>query len=275
MTWHLTGDVERFLAATGAFLRARPVENTLPLTIAEHVRLHGPRAYGPRDAVFGWHDGEEAAAVWTPPRPPVLSAMSTQAAAALAEALSGDLSGVSGPVAVVEAFAAAWERRTGATAKVHSRMRLFRLGTLVPPTPPASGSARVGGAGDRQLLIGWTAAFFREVGEDDPEIEAFVDDRLSYGGMMLWEDGGTPVSMAALTRPEAGMVRVQAVYTPREHRARGYAGAVTTAISRAALKAGATEVALFTDLDNPTSNALYQRLGYEPLEDRTVVEFPS
>ncbi|OJF15548.1 GNAT family N-acetyltransferase [Couchioplanes caeruleus] len=275
MNWHITGDVQQFLSATGAFLRARPVQNTLPLTTAEHVRLHGPRAYGPEDAVFGWHDGGEAAVVWTPPRPPVLSPMSPGVAAELAEVLGDDLPGVSGPVAAVEAFVAAWERRTGTTAKVHSRMRLFRLGTLVPPTPPASGSARVADAGDRDLLVGWTAAFFREVGEDDPAIEAFVDDRLSYGGMLLWEDGGTPVSMAALTRPEAGMVRVQAVYTPREHRTRGYAGAVTTAISRAARQAGATEVALFTDLDNPTSNALYQRLGYEPLEDRTVVEFSS
>jgi MOSC domain-containing protein YiiM len=30
-------------------------------------------------------------------------------------------------------------------------------------------------------------------------------------------------------------------------------------------------VVLFTDLANPTSNALYQRLGYRPIEDRTVV----
>ncbi|GGQ67234.1 GNAT family N-acetyltransferase [Couchioplanes azureus] len=275
MSWHITGDVQRFLAATGGFLRARPVQNTLPLTIAEHVRLHGPRAYGPEDAVFGWHDGEDTAFVWTPPRPPVLSAMSPAAAAELAEALGGGLPGVSGSVAAVEAFVAAYERRTGTTAKVCSRMRLYRLGTLVPPAPPASGSARVAGAGDRGLLVGWTTAFFREIGEDEPAIEAFVDDRLSYGGVLLWEDGGIPVSMAALTRPESGMVRVQAVYTPREHRARGYAGAVTTAISRSARQAGATEVALFTDLDNPTSNALYQRLGYEPLEDRTVVEFSS
>ncbi|PRY22429.1 GNAT family N-acetyltransferase [Pseudosporangium ferrugineum] len=119
------------------------------------------------------------------------------------------------------------------------------------------------------------AEFFREIGEEESGIEKFVAGRLAYGGMLLWENGGLPVSTASLSRPDAGMVRVQAVYTPREHRGRGYAGAVTAAISRAAREAGATEVVLFTDLANPTSNALYQRLGYEPLEDRTVVEFPS
>jgi predicted GNAT family acetyltransferase len=66
-----------------------------------------------------------------------------------------------------------------------------------------------------------------------------------------------------------------AVYTPRELRGRGYAGAVTTVVSRAALDAGAVDVVLFTDLANATSNALYQRLGYRPVEDRAVVEFHS
>jgi hypothetical protein len=40
-----------------------------------------------------------------------------------------------------------------------------------------------------------------------------------------------------------------------------------------ALDDGATAVVLFTDLANPTSNSLYQRLGYRPVEDRVSVEF--
>jgi predicted GNAT family acetyltransferase len=79
--------------------------------------------------------------------------------------------------------------------------------------------------------------------------------------------------MAGISRPEAGMVRVAAVYTPPEVRGRGYGGAVTAAVTRSALDAGAAHVVLFTDLANPTSNALYQRLGFRPVEDRTVVEF--
>jgi predicted GNAT family acetyltransferase len=79
--------------------------------------------------------------------------------------------------------------------------------------------------------------------------------------------------MAGVSRPAAGMVRVAAVYTPPDRRGRGYGGAVTAAVSRAALDGGATDVVLFTDLANPTSNALYQRLGYRPVEDRTVMEF--
>ena len=69
------------------------------------------------------------------------------------------------------------------------------------------------------------------------------------------------------------MVRVSPVYTPPERRRQGFAGAVTAAVSQAALDAGAEHVVLFTDLANPTSNALYQRLGYRPVEDSVVLRF--
>jgi GNAT superfamily N-acetyltransferase len=69
------------------------------------------------------------------------------------------------------------------------------------------------------------------------------------------------------------MVRVGPVYTPPELRGHGYASAVTAAVSRQALDAGAAQVLLFTDLANPVSNAIYQRIGYRPVEDRTVLAF--
>jgi predicted GNAT family acetyltransferase len=69
------------------------------------------------------------------------------------------------------------------------------------------------------------------------------------------------------------VVRVAPVYTPPEHRRRSYGGAVTAAVSRAALDGGATDVVLYTDLANPTSNSVYQRLGYRPVHDRMVLAF--
>ncbi|GID96991.1 GNAT family N-acetyltransferase [Amorphoplanes digitatis] len=273
MTWHITDSVDDFLAGAGEFLRASPVENTLLLTVSETVRERGPNAFGAEPPIFGWCDG--GAFLRTPPRAAVLSAMSPAAAADLAGRLGGTpLPAVAGPDAVAEAFSREWQRRTGATPRVTGRMRLFRLGALVPPTPPAPGRARVAGPGDRGLLLDWTNAFLRELGEP-PTADELVDDRISYGGLRLWEVDGEPVSMAGATRRDAGMVRVLSVYTPPEHRTRGYAGAVTVSVSQAALDAGASDVVLFTDLANPTSNALYQRIGYLPIEDRSVVEFAS
>jgi len=276
MYWHITADVDEFLAAAGDSLRSRPVENTVLLTVTDTLRRRGLTAYGADPAVFGWWSGAGGGAfVRTPPRGAMLSAMSPAAAEALAHALcETSLPGVTGPDVVAEAFAAEWHGMSGATTRVSGRRRLFRLATLVPPVPAPPGKARTAAEDDREVLLDWMATFQRDIGEDPIGGAEFIDDKLSHGGLILWEVDGVPVSMAGGTRMESGMVRVQAVYTPREHRAKGYAGAATAAVSQAALDAGAAHVVLYTDVANPTSNALYQRLGYRPVEDSTTVEFP-
>jgi predicted GNAT family acetyltransferase len=100
-----------------------------------------------------------------------------------------------------------------------------------------------------------------------------VDRRLGYGGITFWEAGGAPVSVAGLTRAVSGMARVGPVYTPPELRGRGYAAGATAAVSQAALDAGGRELVLYTDLANPVSNALYERLGYRAVEDRVLLSF--
>jgi RimJ/RimL family protein N-acetyltransferase len=276
MTWHLTESVDEFYDTAGDFLRSRPVEHTVPLTVIETLRQRGPHAYGPDDPIFGWWraaDGRvDGAFFQTPPHP--LLVLAAPAVPELAELLADrPLPAVSALTADAEAFAAAWRRLTGAEARTGRQMRLYRLDALTPPAPLPPGSARIADARDRGLLLAWMDEFHAEIGEELRNREELVDDRLSFGGLTLWELDGSPVSMAGLSRAEAGMVRVVTVYTPKQARGHGYGGAVTSAVSRAALDAGVDDVVLFTDLANPTSNALYQRLGYRPIEDRTVLEF--
>jgi predicted GNAT family acetyltransferase len=174
-----------------------------------------------------------------------------------------------------DVFVEGWQRRTGAAASVQMRTRLYRLQSLISPRCPA-GRLRPAGPGDRELLLRWHAAFCDEIGERGlSDFGPVVDDRLGYGGITLWEVDGRPVSMAVRSRLEAGMVRVLTVYTPREHRGHGYAGATTAFVTQQALDLGASAVVLVTDLANATSNGLYQRLGFRPIEDRVVVEFSS
>ncbi len=213
----------------------------------------------------------------TPDFPVVLTFMSGPAAAELASELAASgrwIPGVNAEQEASEAFADAWRHRTGDTATVHRLMRLFRLDELTRPDPWPEGTARLAAERDRDLLIDWFDAFVREVGDPaGQDHAAAVDERLSYGGITVWEAGGAPVSIAGVSRAVGGMVRVGPVYTPPARRGRGYAGAATVAVSQAALDAGAAEVVLYTDLANPTSNALYQRLGYRPVEDRVVLSF--
>jgi len=274
MVWHITKDVEEFLDAAGGFLRARPCENTVLLTAAETLRVHGPAAFGSAEPMLGWHDGGDAVFLRTPPHQALISGMSAEVAAELAGVLSAaGVPSADGPDAAATAFAEEWQRRTGAGWRVRRRHRLHRLGSLMPPSPLAEGSARRAVGPDRELLVDWMTTFFQEVGEEAHHVERFVDDKLAHGSLLLWEVDGRPVSMASTTRPLADMVRIQAVYTPKADRGRGYAAAATAALSRDSLDAGSAQVVLLTGLSNHTSNALYQRLGYVPMEDRSMVEF--
>jgi RimJ/RimL family protein N-acetyltransferase len=292
--------VEVFLAEAGEFLRAEPARNSVVLTVTENLWVKAacaqPAAGPPQDGqpglgrgprpdrpLLGWWrpdtgpDLVAGAFLHTPEFPVFLTQLSTQAATELAAELDTAgrvVLGINAEEESAEAFASAWRHRTGACAEVRRRMRLFRLGELVWPDPRPEGSARRAAEPDRDLLIEWLDAFAREVGDPPGQDHgAAADERLSYGGMTVWEVGGAPVSIAGITRAVAGMVRVGPVYTPPALRQRGYAGAATAAVSQAALDAGAREVVLYTDLANPTSNALYQRLGYRPVEDRVVMSF--
>jgi len=153
------------------------------------------------------------------------------------------------------------------------RMRLYALGRLLPPDPPPPGTARIADATDRDLLLAWLNAFQDEAQPGPSETERVLNDRVGWGGLLFWEHEGRPVSLAGRSRPAAGLARVGPVYTPPDLRGRGFGAAVTAAVTQAALDGGADGVVLFTDLANPTSNTLYQRLGFEPVCDWAVLTF--
>ena len=274
----MTADTRRFLNAAGEFLRADPARNTVILTVTEELRVRAAASAG---ALFGWWqpEGEPVGAAFmhTPDYPLLLSRVSAPAAGRLAGELTEarrPVPGVNAGQEAADAFAAAWRDRTGAAVAVYRRMRLFRLGELIPPGRWPDGAARLAARTDRDLLVRWFGAFAREVGDIPAhDHRADIDKRLGYGGITVWEAGGVPVSVAGRTRAVGGMVRVGPVYTPPELRGHGFASAVTAAVSQAALEAGLREVVLYTDLANPTSNAVYQRLGYRPVEDRVVLSF--
>lgn len=277
--WVLTDDVEELLAAAGDFLRSQRVQNTVLLTSSETLRVQGPDMYGPVPPLFGWWcDGDEVTGAFleSPPYPMLLSHLPRQALEPLADALVGRerrVAGVNSVADDTEAFATAWQDRTGATVVPHWRQRLFRLAGLVAPDPSPAGHAVIARAEHRELLIQWCAAFSEEIGEPPRNVDRLVDDRLEYGGLTVWEVDRLPVAIAGRTRKVAEMARVGPVYTPRDQRGRGFGGAVTAAVSQSALDAGAEEVLLFADLANPTSNRIYQRLGYRGVEDRVVLLF--
>lgn len=278
MGWDVTGDPEKYVAEAGEFLRANPVDNTVPLGVIETLRVQGADAFG-EGPLFGWWrtaDGVRGAFLQTGSFPLLLSELPDQAAAELAAVLADlgvTLPGVNASESAARAFAAGWAERTGVAAEVLMHQRLFRLDRLTMPDPLPEGSWRVATAADHDLVRTWFVAFEEEAGGAGGVSSRLIDDRIGYGGILLWEAGGVPVSLAGRTRIASRMSRIGPVYTPAEHRRRGYGAAVTAVLTRSALDAGADHVVLFTDVANPTSNAIYQRLGYRPTNDRLVLAF--
>ncbi|MFF4607891.1 GNAT family N-acetyltransferase [Streptomyces sp. NPDC001339] len=279
--WHLTEDLDDFLARAGDFLRSRPALHTIALTVTEALRTRGADAYGAESPTFGWLEraGEVNAAFFrTPPRRLILTPLTADEADSLAAHLAGLsplLPGVTADHDTATAFAEAWEQHTGATPTLHERERLYRLGTLMAPEPLPEGRGRVACERDREHLITWYREFVDAIGAVGPaDPGSWADTRIASGRVTFWENAdGTPVSMAGVTPMVAGQIRVAPAYTPAHLRGRGYAGAATVEVTRAALTAGAAEVLLFADLANPTSNGLYQRIGYRPVTDFAVYDF--
>lgn len=281
MAWELTESLDDFERVAAAHLLADPVRQTVPLSVLASLREAGPARFGDSPPLFGWHrrtDGTvDGAVLQTPPYALLLASAPAGSVPALLTVLDAERglpTAVNLEAAAEAPFLADWAAVTGdGTGRARLRSRLYRLGELCPPDPAPAGAARLAGQADSDLLVAWHNAFRLEAEGAGPEdARRTVADRLGHSGLMIWEVAGAPVAMAGLTRTVAGVARVVGVYTPPEHRRHGYGAAITTAVTRAAQAAGATEVVLFTDLANPTSNAIYQHLGYRPVEDRVMLE---
>ncbi|WP_395576622.1 GNAT family N-acetyltransferase [Streptomyces sp. BK79] len=278
--WHLTEDIDDFLDRAGPFLRSRPVLHNTPLTVLEKWRTH-PDAYVPGTVLFGLleADGDVQAVFYRPPtRRLTLTRLSPERADGLARRLTGlghTLAGVTADHATATAFAEAWQRHTAARPTLRVGMHLYRLGTLTPPDPHPPGRGRPADDPDHEHLMRWCRELAADLGESVTiDAASWPRTRFAEKRYTFWETpDGTPVSMAGLNPMVAGMVRLDPVYTPHHLRGRGYGAAVTAEVSRAALAAGATEVVLYTNAANPTSNALYQRLGYRRVTDWAPYDF--
>lgn len=264
--WAFTSVVEEYAAVAEPFLLGDPVRNTVPLTVLADLRAGLPV----KDPLLGWwtSGGELRGAVFrTPPHPVGLFAVPVEAVAPLVEALDGDLPSAVGPPEV----AAEVVRLLGPPSRTVSE-RLYLLEELAVPDVPGRGRAAV--PGDFPLLVSWYHAFGLEVDRGDSgDVVERVARRLAARELFIWEDDGAPVSLAALSSPCGGVCRIGPVYTPPSRRRRGYGAAVTAYASQYGVDHHHARTVLFTDLNNPTSNAIYQSIGYRPVTDYTHLTY--
>ena len=285
MRCHTHDGLGQFAERVLPWLTREPVINNVLCTLME-ARLAGHTPPEPDALFLSVTDGSVTddtdaiigVALQTPPMSVLLSAMPADAARALARTVAQirpGIPGVNGVDGSVEEFANEFATATGGSTVLIMSQRMFRLDELRHPSG-VQGTPRKATRADRDLLVAWADAFAAEATPDQPHRDNAqpVDARLAVPGLMwLWEADHEPVSTAWLSAPVAGVTRISGVYTPPQRRGHGYASGVVAAASQHALDAGVDECMLYTNLANPTSNKIYQSLGYRPVRDASQWSF--
>ena len=277
-------DPNAFLDVAGEYLSAEPVLNTVVSTVTRRAADGGlPGGAGPRWWVAALEsDRVVGVAMRTAPAPPhplYVLPMPDQAAVALARALRdrGERAlSVNGALPAARVVAEETARLTNGAARIEERTRLHLLDELVEPVG-IPGRLRTAVPADVDQALQWFAAFERDAAEQagrsgahgplEPQDEPMMLARIAQRRLWFWDDAeGRTVHLTGANLPVFGVARVGPVYTPKEQRGRGYASAAVAAVSRLLL-ADDVQVCLFTDQANPTSNKIYEALGFRPVVD--------
>ena len=271
-----------FLETAGPLLAVDEARHNLILGLASTLAEH-PSLYSDHQLWVVERAGEiVGAALRTPPRGLVLAQPATGGAlTALVDAIEDDLPGVVGARPEVEDFARLWHAKTGMSANAKVEQGIYALAAVQSADRPGpDGAPRLATRSDWRLLIEWWKAFVIEaVHEDNPDLDEIghaVEYRLTdpHAGFLLWDDNAV-VSLAGYGGRTPNGIRIGPVYTPPEQRGHGNASALVAALSRERLAAGNRFCFLYTDLANPTSNAIYRRIGYEQVCESAEIGFTS
>jgi len=287
MQFRLYKDIHEFYNDTYDIFMRHEAQNIIPLgnIIIGH---EGKDKTGWRDpanwlmATVSDGQGIRLTALMTPPHNITLYAtdniIDPEALECLIDGLEGfEIPGVTTEKNLAECFAREYTARKGLTYKVTMDQRIYEL-TSVNPDIQLFGNVRLLEETDMYFFPYWVEAFYaaKTYGATEMNIPQDGDVYrylLSRRKLYVLEVDGLPVSMAGYTRELQTVIGVAFVYTPPYFRNRGYATSCVAQLSKMALDKGYTRCVLYTDLLNPTSNSIYQNIGYRPVCDSLMLKF--
>nr|WP_214890236.1 GNAT family N-acetyltransferase [Exiguobacterium sp. s142] len=258
-------------------LLKKEAENSLMIGILENIK---------RDLYDTYHqltvedDGQLLAIMQvTPPHPFNYVVVDTSQATSIHAAVIPALLQLDIPFTEVvsekthaETFGAMWEKRTDKAASTFMSQGLYRL-DRVNDIVLAGGSMRQATKSDQPLLETWYRAFEQDSGLEpsrDERMVAVVTSMIDNDDAFIWEVNGIPVSCAKRSRPTLNGITVSFVYTTPAKRGNGYARSLVATLSRRLLETKSF-CTLYTDLTNPTSNKIYQEVGYRPIMESSWI----
>jgi predicted GNAT family acetyltransferase len=271
-----------FLIQTEALRAADPFRTNIIGSVASSV-ANGSRTY---ERCFWWiitsASGEViGAAMRTGPHGMVLTSMPKEALRELAQLVSQhdpDLPEIAGPAGVITEFLEAYRQtETDQSKRLFEESGHELLYTLTHlHIPSVAGVMENATREDYKKIYAWYVEFGNEAGLLMPNLEESIEDGLNRGSLRFWRLENEIVSMAGhaplVITPSGTIGRIGPVYTPPIHRRHGYAGVLTAHLSQELMNQG-VRVMLFTDAENPTSNSVYQKIGYELLDENKKFKF--
>ena len=270
------------ISLSGAYLEQNECENNLPIGLAYRL-AEDPYYYGPELPLLMsiLEQGRVVGVVvMTPPKRIVLSRFDANIQNTVAHLvrhlheIDVQVPGVVGPAVEAQAFADCWiEGALGVSMRLSRRMRVFEART-VADLPVSPGELRVACMNDLPLMTKWIAAFAETIGEpvNLEDARSHAEKRIKDQSLHIWDHNG-PVSFAGVSRPIRNGTTIGPVYTPPEHRGKGYATSCVMLLTKKLHSDGYSFCSLYTDLANPTSNSIYIKIGYVPIGDALEINF--
>jgi len=267
-------DINEFLDIAKPVLIENEVENNLILGVALHIQKDPSRYKEQFLAII--YDEEEISAisVCTPPFKLLFWGKNSNCndeINILVNNIAKDNLNITGVLAENQhAFkiAETWRNIIGKTFRPGMSERIYVL-TEVDFPKSAKGRMRLAQLEDLELICKWMKEFHIEATPDDPlsDFTKFAKLKIENKDLAIWQNNGRSVALASRARPTFNGICINLVYTPQQFRRNGYATALVAHLSQKLLNDGWKFIALFTDLSNPTSNSIYQKVGFKSVCD--------
>ena len=178
--------------------------------------------------------------------------------------------GVVGPAKECSEFCEIWSALNGLKIQLGMNQKIYKIESVRMPF--VNGEFRLAEKRESEIVAKWLFDFSAEslpppeqrtLADRKTQAEKAIEKELAY----LWLVAGEPVAMTHIGRPTKNGISVSAVYTPPNFRKNGYASALVAAVSQQMLDSGKRFCVLYTDTANPTSNKIYQNIGYLEVSD--------
>jgi predicted GNAT family acetyltransferase len=278
-------DVRKFNELVFPFLLNCEAENNLLFSILNVLKEDLYR-YGDKKPTLSFiteNDNIKLVSIRTPPHNQILSYTDNlQTIDVLVDSLikrNINIPGVLGIKEAAEEFVKLWCRKKEIKVKLVTNERIYKLEHVAKKTLGKNKFIKAT-LEYEDLILKWAREFMVEAfPERSKEIIEQSIKRIKMairsGKIFLLLDNNEPVSMVQKAGKTPNGNSLNFVYTPPELRRRGYATECVAKLSKYLLEEGNKFCFLFTDLMNPTSNSIYQKIGYRPVIDVDEFQFIS